>query len=237
VKAGDVILIRSKGVSSLLNRVGQTIVSGRIAPRSHVILCIAPDVVIDATTKHGVMLRNVVREAISERMTADMCDAGTMLAIRPPAASWDPTTGQALVSSMIHIGKKYNWKFGLPNASNADPESDEADSAFCSELVALLLKTWKMLDSKASQTLPISLQRMLTKGAWTDVTAEWAGKLREIGEWAESKDKEKCAQLGGRLWQGNQQIHLTLALKQVGDGLPGWWDQQFGAAWREALLH
>ena len=234
MKAGDLILIRSKGVSSLLNRVGQTIVSGRIAPRSHVLLCIAPDVIIDSTTEHGVTLRNVVREVISERLTADMCDRGTMLVMRPPAGSWDPTTGQALVTAMVHVGKHYNWKFGVPHASDAKPGSTGAKSAFCSELVALLLKTWKLLDAKASRTLPITLQRLLKKGAWTEVTPEWAANLREIAELAESEDKQKCTHLGLLLWQGNQQIHLIATLKQVGDALPVKdWDDLLALAWED----
>jgi hypothetical protein len=222
MKAGDLVLIRSKGIASLVNRVGQTIVSGRIARGSHVQLCVAPGVVIDATTKDGVTLRNVVREVICERLTDHMCNSGTMLVMRPPAGNWDPATGQALVAGMIHIGKKYNWKFLMPHASDDNPESANAGSAFCSELVALLLRTWGLLKRKPSRTLPVNLQQLLSKGAWSDVTTEWAGNLRDLRIWAESEDLQVCRQLGSQLWQGNQQIHLIVTLKLSADALKAW---------------
>jgi len=220
MKPGDVIFIQSQGVSGRVNRLGQGIASFKKARFTHVLLYVAPGVVIDATPQHGVMLRNVLREIISERLTDSMCDNGTMLVLRPTDGNWNPNAGTTLVSTMAHIRKKYNWRFLLHQPSDVDPKSEKAKSAFCSELVALLLKQWGLLSNKAhrsSKTLPVNLAKLLRKSDWRDVTSEWRDKLQEYREWAESADPEVCKNLGLALYQGNQQISLLLTQKQVGD--------------------
>src|SRR5215472_3352774 len=177
MQAGDLILIKSLNVRGRINRGAQSIATLKTSRYSHVLLCVAPSVVIDATPEHGVALRNVVREVISERLTDQMCADGVMRVLRPPAGSWDPQAGSALVSTMVHMGKKYNWRFLMPQASDVNSESEDVKSAFCSELAALLLKKWNILPPTwrpASKTLPQHFERL----GWKDVTDEWSADLK-----------------------------------------------------------
>src|ERR1700722_2625330 len=109
MKVGDVVLVKGHGVRGLANRIGQAIVSGKITPFTHVMLYVAPSVVVDATPGHGVKLRNVVREVISERLTNQMCTDGSVVVLRLAEGSWNPDIGTSLVSTMAQMGKKYNW--------------------------------------------------------------------------------------------------------------------------------
>ena len=77
MKPGDVVLIQSHGARGLLNRVAQALVSGKRTKFTHVLLCVAPGVLIDATPEHGVQLRNVVREVLGGRLTDQMVADGT----------------------------------------------------------------------------------------------------------------------------------------------------------------
>ena len=215
MKAGDLILIKSRGTRGRINRSAQTVITFKRAKFTHVQLCVAPYVVIDATPEHGVTLRNVAREAISEHLTDRMCAAGEMCVLRPPDGLWDPNSGDALVSAMVHMGKDYNWWFLFPQSSDVAPTSDKTQSAFCSELVTILLKQWGVLPQKwrrSSKVLPLHLAQLAA--TWQDVTLEWSGELKTIREWAESPQPEACKKAGLSMYPGNQQIQLLGSLKQ-----------------------
>lgn len=214
-KPGDVLFLRSPGLRSRINRTAQTLATLKKARFSHVMLCVSPGVLIDATPKHGVALHNTAREVIAERLTDQMCREGDIVVLRPPAGSWNVKPGRPLVTVLAHIGKKYNWKFLRSQASDADPQSEEAPSAFCSELVVILLGHWKVLPKgalrRASATLPVHLAQL----PWTDVTAQWQDQLQEIRQWSESADPNTCKKAGLALYAGNQQIQLMQALHTV----------------------
>ena len=108
MKPGDVVLIQSQGTRGLLNRVAQALVSGKWTKFTHVVLSVAPGVLIDATPEHGVQLRNVVREVLSGRLTDQMVADGTLVTLRPAEGRWDKGKGTGICSTMAHIGKKYN---------------------------------------------------------------------------------------------------------------------------------
>lgn len=219
MKVGDVVLIKSHGLRGFANRIGQAIVSGKTTHFTHVMLYVAPSVVIDSTPGHGVMLRNVVREVISGRLTDQMGVDGSMLVLRLADGSWDANTGTTLVSTMVHLGKKYNWGFLFPQPSDLNPDSKTPTSAFCSELVALLLNQWGAVPTQArrsSKTLPVHFDRLQRTGAWKDVTSEWADALKQFRVWGESSQYADCENVGRALSQGNQQIHLLTTLKQFG---------------------
>jgi hypothetical protein len=223
MKPGDVVLIQGHGLKSVANRIGQALVSGKLTRFTHVMLCVAPGVLIDATPHDGVKLRNIVRELICGRLTDQMCSDGTVLVLRPPPGSWNANAGSALVSTLAHVGKGYNFKILLPNSSDADDQSEKAKAAFCSELVVLFLEHWGVIPAPTpqsgktlppSKTLPVHFNRLQGKQGWTDVTSQWAAKLKDYREWSESEQLNDGKNFGLALYQGNQQIHLLLAIKQ-----------------------
>ena len=218
MKPGDVVLTQSHGARGILNRVAQALVSGKRTKFTHVLLCVAPGVLMDATPEHGVQLRNVVREVLGGRLTDQMVADGTLVALRPAEGKWDPSDGTGICSTMAHLGKKYNWGFLIPHSSDADGESERATSAFCSELVSVMLKGWGVLpgDTRpASKTLPVHFDRLQKTEEWQDVTHEWAERLRGFRVKGESEKMEDCKDLGLALCQANQQIHLQITLQAV----------------------
>jgi hypothetical protein len=160
---------------------------------------------------------NVAKEVISERLTDAMCQDGRIQVWRPPAGCWTIKPGRPFVSALAHMAKNYNWRFLRFQESDIDPTSQDSTSAFCSELVVVMLKQWKVLPKSArhsSKTLPVHLQQ-LQQLQWTDVTNEWRDVFREIREWTESSDLKACKNAGLSLNQGNVQIALLSALKTV----------------------
>jgi hypothetical protein len=243
MKTGDVVLIQGHGLKSLANRIGQALVSGKLTRFTHVMLYVAPGVVIDATPHDGVKLRNIVRELICGRLTDQMCCDGTMLVLRPPPGSWNDAAGEALVSTLAHVGKGYKFTILLPNPSDADHQSEKAKDAFCSELAVLFLEYWGAVPAgtpesgkalPASKTLPVHFDRLQGKQGWTDVTSEWADKLRDYREWSESNQPEHGKLFGLALYQGNEQIQRLLALKQFDTGRKAL-DQKLEAIWTKHL--
>lgn len=225
MKPGDVVLIQGHGLKSLANRIGQALVSGKLTRFTHVMLCVAPGVLIDATPHDGVKLRNIVRELICGRLTDQMCSDGTVLVLRPPPGSWNANAGQSLVSTLAHVGKNYNFKILLPNPSDADHQSEKAKAAFCSELAVLFLEHWGAVPTPQSgkalppsKTLPVHFDRLQGKQGWTDVTSQWAAKLKDYREWSESSQLNDGRNFGLALYQGNQQINLLLDIKQFATG-------------------
>jgi hypothetical protein len=217
MKPGDVILLRTHGLRAAINTAAQSLATLKKARFSHALLCVSPSVLIDATPAAGIALRNVAREVISEHLTDAMCQDGRIQVWRPPAGCWTIKPGRPFVSALAHMAKDYNWRFLQFQESDIDPTSQDSTSAFCSELVAIMLKQWKVLPKSArrsSKTLPVHLQQ-LQRLKWTDVTNEWKDVFRDIREWSESSDLNACKNAGLALYQGNQQIALLNALKTV----------------------
>ena len=216
MRAGDVILIRSKGVLSFLNRAGQFILTGKIPQHTHVSLCVAPCSVIDATPKDHVKLRNVVREVIEKRLTDQMCEDGRMHVLRPPSKTWDDDKVAALKATIIQLGKRYNYGVLFPQSSDVDPNSEKAETAFCSELAAILLKQLLPIGARRpSATLPVHLERLTKADGWENVTDKWTQMLKEYRELAESELPKDCKHIKSLLETLDLEIQITLNLAQA----------------------
>jgi hypothetical protein len=199
MKLGDVILIRSTGLRARANLAGQFLKTGKQSAFTHVMICVGDNVVMDATLEDGVALRNVIHEVIRGDLSSDMCDKGVLMVLRPKKlnvdiAELDPKKelGQFIGLTAAQLNKKYNTAFGVSSPSDLDPYSTVAQAAFCSELVALVLKPLSVLPvgwKVASKIFPVHFERLQdAREDWLNVTPEWRGTLVRYEKQASSID-------------------------------------------------
>jgi hypothetical protein len=186
-RPADLVLTCSRGLASAANRLGQLIASGKPAQFTHVAICMAPDVLLDARPFVDIRLRNIFDELRSGRLDGARLTQPDVLVLRNPAltASHDmmDDTATELVRPLYHqLRKKYNWLFRIPQPSDNDPAATNARRAFCSELCVLMMTYLNVLPgtwTRASATFPANFQELVSSG-WCDVTEDWSAELRSV---------------------------------------------------------
>lgn len=185
-RPADIVLTCSHGFAAKGNRIGQLILTGKSAQFTHVAICLAPDVLLDARPFEHVQLRNIFDEVRSGGLAALSKADSAMLVLRNTALSashetMDVTMGELTRPLYPQLRKKYNWLFLRRQVSDTNPVAAEAQRAFCSELCVLMLQYLTVLPDRlrASKTLPVHIQNLLSCG-WSDVTEEWSAELQSV---------------------------------------------------------
>jgi len=189
LRPGDVILSSGTGFFAGLNKLAQRAYTWIPAEFTHVAICVVPDVIFDARPFESIALRNVFREVESGNLVPGDINSRNFWVLRPPIEVADSDSLVDLAVRMIqpmyvHIGKKYNWLFTVPQKSDRNPLNQEAGRVFCSELCSLILRHLSLVPASwgaSSTTLPVHFQKLVEDG-WQDVSDDWSTELRAIRE-------------------------------------------------------
>lgn len=166
-QTGDVVLVRGRDGSKLFNLVGQTLVRGKIAEYSHVLLCVIPGLYVHAMPRGGVHF--VSTEDDEVRFSA-VCSRWS--------ARRNTTLSQAdkvaiLSAAIYFLGQDYNY---LLTASTRH--------SYCSELIAKVFR--KIMrdviprDQPPETAFPVDVAGATALPPWSDVTAEYESGLGDL---------------------------------------------------------